>query len=87
MSLHNARPCRRFSRGASLAEYALLLFMVMGGTAAAMRGTGHNVQESFAAAADILGGGSGGNGANGGVASGTGSTTVGVPDDGDGGAP
>ena len=44
MSLHNPR-------GASLVEYALVLFMFIGGAAAAVKGTGANVRDIFNEAA------------------------------------
>jgi hypothetical protein len=42
MSLHNSR-----ARGASLVEYALLLFMLVGGAAAAVKGTGFAARDVF----------------------------------------
>jgi hypothetical protein len=52
MTLH--RP-----RGASLTEYALLLFVMIGGAAAAMRETGTSVRDAFEASAVIVGDGAG----------------------------
>jgi hypothetical protein len=54
MSLNSPRS-RRLSRGASVVEYALLLFMLVGGAAAAVKGTGVSVRNVFAGSVSATG--------------------------------
>ena len=74
MSLHSPRSCRRSPRGASLPEYALLLFLMIGGTAAAVRSQGQQAKATFEIAMEIVGGGSGG------------TAGIGIPEQADGGS-